>query len=1019
LPINPAITQAPQPSKLFSDTPLAAAPELGGGLGQALAPPLAQAPELAHTGAPVQPAAPAPEQSFGDSFATGVGDELSAYGNIIAHPIDALGGAAQGIGALLSGEGDAAGALREMLSSVRNNPGEALGHFVAGLPLMLLPGGAAARLTGGAAKAATLARGASKLTSSAVGAATGAATGAAASTAFAGALTNARGEELTPSDARLAAVLGSVAGTVARRGDVHDVANPAIQGLQNRYPEAFAAAQDPFSHADRLVHGYAGAESELGTRMGKVMEETSAAQTKAQQVAETMYTPHEKRINELTPEHEQSYTKLMQETDHNWDINQQTGKGALYISDKKLSERNVPAEVQDAYRATLKLAYDIQKASNHEILARDPNAEVIPPVYGMLPRRWLDPHKVWFEDDVTGEVAVKGFNSARKAKEFADEVGGRYINDPEFLNQPVQQIIDTVSKRDIMTDGKIDADKLKTQLLVASRSHKSRLGSMTAKRKGRQGYDSLDSSGNLMAAMRRDVTALAKLQHVEPHLRKIDDLAIDADKLNLPVTHALLKSVHDQAAGRVHAGDLASKVKAGFFHTFLSTLNVVAPTMNLLSAGLLTPAHLLTEMQKRLGSQGLAEVLPAFKSTAMGIRSLISHDPKIRKMIEANEAEGATPTIHSVSLGEPTTTNHSKLGNKLRKAAQFNSYLMRKSEHMAKQMTGVAFREAGIAKGLRGHALTLFVHNGVQRTVGEFNAGMRPLFLVGNGSVAMDALAIASTFQSYVIQKVMADLPMIAHVSTPLAMSYLGSIAVAAGAQGIPGVVPTLDYLVEQVDPDGTLTRAWGDFKLEHNIAFHGVLSYTGASGRAELSGPFGVGSQFGANPLGVAGTLEQTLEKWNDGMPFTKAILTIVPGDVRKRVGALGALLNGGEYNPPTASKHEPTYNLSQGSALYTLVTGLNTPDVVQQQEQKGINYDIHNKLVADRKSLFDEAVFALMDDTLTERQKASITRRFVKNQRGKSVAKFWKSVHRAVRNNKQAASPHVRHGFERTLLR
>jgi len=1019
MPLNQAITQAPQPSQLFIDQPLAPLDLSSDAQPLPDFPPLPDFAPVAQAAQPAQTVAPAQQQSFGEGVMKGISSELDAYGNIIAHPLDAAEGAAQGIGALFSGEGDAAGALRDMLSGIREHPGEALGHFVAGLPLMLIPGGAAARIAGGALKTKLLAKGASKLTSSAAGLSTGTAIGALGSTGFAGALTNARGEELTPSDARLAATLGAVFGAAARKSDIHDTVHPAAQALMDKYPEAFAAVQDPFSHADRLVHNYAGAESDFGLRMGEVMRKTSTAQSTAKAVAEQRYLPHEGEIDKLSSKQSAAYEELIRETDKRWDIRQQTHKGTLFIPDKELEARGVAPEVRKAYRATLNLAHHNQKLQRAQALRIDSNADVPKPIYGMLPRRWMNPHKVFYKDDLSDVITVRGFNSARKAKEFADEIGGTYLSDPEFLNQPVQYVIDTVSKRDILTDGKIDKEKLRVQMSNVARSSRSRLASMTAERKGRAGYDSLDSIGNIKAAFRADTNAIAKLEHVEPHLHKLDSLAIDADKLNLAVTHALVKSVRDQVAGNVHASNIASSIKAGFFHTFLSALNVVAPTMNLLSAGLLTPAHLLNELHGQLGAQGLAELLPAMRATAHGIASLLNGDAKLRKLVADNEREGATPSTHSVNIGEPVTTRHGKLGTILNKAARLNSYMMRKSEHMAKQVTGVAFREAGIARGLHGQELTEFVHNGVQRTVGEFNAGMRPLFLVGNGTVAMDALAIVTTFQSYVIQKVMADLPMIAHVSKPLALTYLGSIAIAAGAQGIPGVVPTLDYIVETVDPDGSLTKDWGDYKIEHQLAFHGVLSYAGAASRAELGGPLGVGTQFGANPLGVTSTVAQMISKAHDGMPITKAMLTMFPGDIRNRVGAVKALLNGGKFTPPTAARHTPTYDITPLEALYTSATGLAAPSVQRQKAKEGVAFAVHNKLVSDRKTLFNEAVNAMTAGALTDAQRGRITSRFKHNLAGKSVSKFWRSVRKAVKNNAKAAAPHVNGGLEGRLLR
>ena len=1020
MPLNQAITQAPQPSQLFSDVQIPnpadfGAPDAGDIFSDVQIPDLTGA-----SGAPQQPPPPAaPEQSFGENVLTGIGHGLSDTASAIAHPIDSLAGAAQGVSALLSGEGDATAALRSMLSGIQQNPGEALGEFVAGLPLMLLPGGAVARIVGGAAKAKLLEKGASKLVSSAAGLTTGAATGSLGAVSAAGALTNARGEELSPSDAKLAATLGAVFGAGARHADIHDTFHPAAQALRDKYPEAFAAAQDPLSHADRLVHNYAGAESELGQRMGDRMKEVSHSQDLARTKAEEMYTAHEDKVNALDEEQLAKFEAAMKETDERWDIRQQTHKGTLHLTDAELADRGMNAKGIEAYKSVLRGYFEYQKHINALALRRDPEAEVVKPVYGMLPRRWSNPHKVWYVDANTDQLVVKGFDSPRIAKEFANEVGGRFINDPEFLNQPVQQIIDTVSKRDITTDGVLDPVKLRAQLSTAAKSTRSRMSSFTAKRKGRKGYDSLDSSGNLMAALRKDAMAIAKIEHVEPHLHKLDDLAIDADKLNLPVTHALIKSVREQVAGNVQASSVARSVKSAFFHTFLSVFNIVAPAMNLVSAGLLTPAHLLTEMQKQIGSQGLAEVLPAMAATAKGLRSLITKDEKLRRMIEDNEREGATPSIGSVNIGEPTTTNHSRIGSKLQKAARINSYLMRKSEHMAKQLTGVAFREAGIAKGMTGKELTLFVHNGVQRTVGEFNAGMRPLYLVGNGSVAMDALAVATTFQSYVIQKVMADLPMIAHVSRPMAMAYLGSIAVASGAQGIPGVIPTLDYLVETADPDGTLTAAWGKYKVEHNLVFHGVLSEVGAASRAEFSGPFGVGSTFGANPLGVTGTLVNMVSKVHDGMPFTKALLTMIPGDIKNRVGAVQALLNGdGKFTPPTASLHQGTYDITTGDAIGTAITGLAPRSVIEDKEKSGVAFDVGKKLTADRKDLFEVAVNALLDGKLTPALQNDITGRFKVNQRGKSVGRFWKSVRKAAKDRSQAANPHLR-GFAGRLTK
>jgi len=991
----------------------------------------------------------APPSDFIGDFGHGLSNAVSDTVGAVTHPLDSIAAGLRGVGQLVSGDGDSMVALRQLMSSVESHPGEALGGLVGSLPLMLIPGGLGAKAVGAAAKAGAAARGAGEVTSALAGAGAGVGTAAAVSTGVAGALANAGGRKLSPDDAKLAAVLGALTGAAVRRGDLTVPAKATLGKLAREYPEFVAGFQSPVVHAERLARSKDAELSGIGKSMADNLKEMSFAKSKVENTVAEKVDALDKHVKATTPEQVDAVNRAIKLTDKNWFDRKKLEKSAPYnksgpleMSDSELELEGLDSSGIALYRALIDLGYETQNtarevaaqrlrdslgehATSRERAAVDKQIRELPePERGLMPHRWTGGgHRVHFLNG-NGDLEVRAFDSARKAKAFAAEQGGDavFLDNPEFTGIDTDSIVSKLRVKDLVDEqGLVDKPRLAKRIQNLRGKSIRRMDGIMGKRKGVVGYDSLDSVDSLLTAMRRDVKTVSEAKYLEPHLNEAKRITRQARHVS-PVTSAMLESVIDRASGAKRVSDTVGNIKGGFFHTYLSAfLNTVVPILNFVAAGTLSPVHLLAELRKAGGAGSAADMMDAMQTVARGFKAVMPKrvlNEHLRNTIETNERVGATPSVSSVNLAEPVTaktTGGSKFRSKLARA---NSYTLRQSEYLAKRMVGAMFRDIGERRlGLTGHALDKFVHEGTSRTVGEFNAGMRPLFLEGNGTAFWDTLALVTTFQTYVVQKVMADLPLIYHTSKPLAMAYLGSIALAAGAQGIPAVVPFLDFTVKTIDEDGSMTRDWEQYKLDHPNFFRGPLSGlpVDLTGRAGLSGPAGIGSQFGLNPLGVTNPVFQFIGALGDGDPFSKAILRLVPSDARNRYAAVGALKTG-IFDQPSGSKFKTAVPVDKTTAMVTAVFGLTPSQVSNTRAVTSAKFKVAETNRNSYASARKQAVNLATEGKLTASRKREISRQIHRIRPSTSLATFWAGVRRTAKQRSEQASPR---GTSRSLRR
>ncbi|MFQ5410511.1 MAG: hypothetical protein ACE5FI_19045, partial [Anaerolineales bacterium] len=371
-------------------------------------------------------------------------------------------------------------------------------------------------------------------------------------------------------------------------------------------------------------------------------------------------------------------------------------------------------------------------------------------------------------------------------------------------------------------------------------------------------------------------------------------------------------------------------------------------------------------------------------------------------------AKGATPSKSAAIIDEPTTTHKTGASTARNKLSRASSFGLRRSEYLAKRLTGAMFHDAGEHMGLVGDELAAWVHNGTQRTIGEFNKGMRPLYLEGDGTMVADTLAGLSTFQTYVTQKVLADLPIIMRASKPAGLTYLAGIATVGGAGAIPGLLPLLDYLVETVDTDGSFVHDWQQYQLDHKLMFRGGLSQlpVDISSRATFSGPFGAGSEYGADIRGVTSPFFNFVGGlMESGGSVVEGLKKLVPTDARNRAAAL--LSDEGKFTPVLGSKYHPTYDVNENDKLTTLLFGIEPKSVTDAKRVRRAEFAVANHIKDERHNLRELALRAMLEGDLTPARRRDITRKA--HKAGIRVGAFWKGVQRTHKKRMQGAKPAV----------
>ena len=934
------------------------------------------------------PALTPPQSSRPDAgFLAGVKGELGDYKKVIEyvaeHPGEVPGALAEGLKGLYdylanTSTAEKRKALSDFMHEVATHPHESLGRLAVDLPVGLFTGGVGGKLASTALKEGV---------TRALGTAAG---GGLAASAGSGVRTRATtGRAVTPGMAGTAALVGAVGGGVAGGGvrELGKLARKGVERAELTFPKAVAALRDPVEYFEaKSLHDPDPNARRVYRYAHKALNKLSYYSDRAKAEATRLVQPLRELEDRLSPDEHDRVTAALQATDENWfdkkkrlDIPPEELKAKFGLSDKEVR----------AYKTALDTYY---KAGMHyrDVWLREhpdaPKSEAPQVRYGMLPHRWDAPHRVYFQGDSGPEV--RAFRSRVAATRFKNEVGGHYF-DPEAAPFRLQDLDAAMQQ--------VDLSKPEEALSKLARLAKpgSNLHGMFAQRKGVRGYTSLRSFSDLVDAIDGTAHAVMRAKYgmkMAPIVQKVKEgLQITGN----PMESELFQSAYDRHLGLLRPGAIARGTKAVLTHVFLGIPNFIVSLLNLGQAAIGTPAFIMWESRKlarRIHQQlaekdglpappphadeiGLAraiattaQVLPAILPARVRKALFFLNNKRIADHIAQNEAAGIVPGAEQIQLGDVGAQRqahvfrpgvHEKhprirveLNKRLEQAKRLNLWLLRHSEVAARRAVGAAMRDVGIAHGLTGEALDTFVHAATESAVGRFNKGMRAAVLEGGGSAAMDMLAIGLTFQTWIAQKSL-QIARMAREHPKAAIALLGGYASLAGAEGVPIVVPVIDAAIDAVDPSGELRAEWEQFKLDHPGVFHGALSRTPVdmSGRFALGLPLNAASEYAFNPIGMYDTFARMLEATHDavvgtyyseglGPAIAQGALQLgksvgVSGDLARRIGAVRALMNGGEYEPVARGKYHPHEQISREEAIATALLG-GVPRSVAEKQRK-----------------------------------------------------------------------------------
>ena len=847
-------------------------------------------------------------------------------------------------------------AASEFAKEVLDNPAAAAGGMVGELPLALLTGG------GGALAARQVMKGALKagVSPAAAGAGTVIGGGLAAGTAGAagaGLRAESQGREINDKEAASAATLAGMFGFVggaglANKGTVIGkdsyvgrVANKISQSAVRHHADSFAKWLDPMLWAER--------KADTEGKGGGVYNETVADLTDLSHASEKVrdavareIDPMYKLREKLTKEEEAVLLRELEEVDR--------GGETTAVTDIELSALGLSDNAVKLFRGILGVAAGAYRkaagVSGRRMEGRAP--------YGRIPHVWEGEFRIFFDGDA-GKT-VRGFDTLSEARAFQEQTGGLLLDENKFKGYSVEDILES-----------IDAKKIATQeeLIDTIRKLKGRrvsnLEGMGKARKNVQGYTTFRDIDSVIDAVRRANTVAHTGDKVTPLVQKLDVTRAEIEKRGDMIGAEVLRSTLDRVHGSAKAKPWASGSRAAAFHMILGFFNHVAPMLNVASAIIFTPAYLMREARRAGGDPSL---LTAMRYTAEALPSLMPE--KLRKAMPKftneervliNGAEGHIPTPESVRMGDKTANarlneyvtgtfdKKPALQRKLAKAtdilSKVNTWQMRHTESAARRMISVAFRKLADDMELDPKVTERFINKGVTKVAGDFNKGMRAAVLEGDGTVLTDAMSVALTFQTYIWKKGFEMFDMLKHDRKAF-FTMVTPLLTLAGVSGMPLLLSGIDAMIEALDDDGSLSKEWDEFKHDNPKIFFGALSQlpVDASGRMALTLPFGVGSEYGMNPLGISQMFLKAAGQAAEG-DIEGALRGTAPSDLFRAIGGAKALMGERDeegrvtYAPPTKGKYKKEAQVTPEAAAMAALLGVPPAEVVAEDRRVRAN--------------------------------------------------------------------------------
>jgi len=951
------------------------------------------------------------------SFGEGI-DMLKYMGT--HDPRDTLGAMGEGIAAgaseLVNNPGAVGDAIGEFATDAWNNPAAAAGSLVGDLPLAMATGGAGGFVAKKAAMAGLktgIAQGSAIVGGSTVG-------GGAAGAAGAGVRAESQGREVTGKEALTAAVIsgamGGVAGTfMAPKGTVlgkNSYAHAAVEKVgkaisKSNTAEEFAAARamwiDPMVHFMGKAHAEdggdlnapRGAKTVSDTYQGIVddLTDLSNSHEKTRSKTSADVAPIQRVADELPPEEHAHVLEELRRAD--------ATEGGFKESNADLAATGMSPVGIKLFRAVLKAAQD-----NYARAAKANGSETGAP-YGRIPRVWDGKYRVF--SNFEGLEGVQGFDSASAARDHATETGGLVLDSNRAAGYSIEEILDSMGRHKFQT-----ADQVFDALDAKLGKRTPNIEGMSMERRGVEGFTTFRSIDDVINAVRMSSHTTHAATNMVPVMRKLSNTVDLLKKNGDNVSAEVLLSTLERVTGKRKTTGLASGARAAAFHAVLGVANHIAPLLNVVSAIIFTPAYVLREA-RRAGAdptllQALSVTLKALPSLAPeGIRKRL---PKFTKdeLVELNAEQGHIPTADSVNFGDrnagrmgsqfETGTNklkpalQRKLNKALQVAAEINTWQMRHTEASARRFISVAFRQLADESDLSPVAKERLVTTGVTKVAGDFNKGMRAQVLEG-GSFSTDVMSVLLTFQTYIWKKGFEMADMLRHDKQAF-FTMISPLVGLAGLTGVPLLMNTLDTMVESMDDDGQLSKEWDTFKLGNKVMFHGMLSELPAdsSGRFALSLPFGVGSEYGMNILGVGDMFRKAGSKALHG-DISGAVRGVIPNDALRAAGGVSAMFSEPDangfvtYNPVSRGEYNKSDQVTKVAAAMSAIFGISPSSSVEKDRKNQRNNDRVLRQREKVKSIRDDFIlqYTRNNGRVTSKQ---LTDAFKELRKVKPTAKF-----------------------------